>query len=81
VRAAFVAPRKMAKAVARNRVRRRVRERYRLHPRYADELWQRRLGGCDLIFLIAPAAMTATASALDEALEQLLRRAQDQQRQ
>ena len=68
VRAAFVVPRKQGKAVARNRTRRRLRERYRLHPR-RDEL-----SGCDLIFLSTPATHAATSAELDGALEEVLRR-------
>ena len=68
VRAAFVVPKKQGKAVARNRTRRRLRERYRLHPR-RDEL-----SGCDLIFLSTPATHAATSSQLDDALDEVLRR-------
>lgn len=68
VRAAFVVPKKQAKASGRNRARRRLRERYRLHPR-RDEL-----RGCDLIFLATPATHTATAPELDDALDEVLRR-------
>jgi len=68
VRAAFVVPKKQAKAAARNRTRRRLRERYRLHPR-RDEL-----RGCDLIFLATPATHAATSAELDAALDEVLRR-------
>ena len=68
VRAAFVVPKKQAKAAGRNRTRRRLRERYRLHPR-RDEL-----SGCDLIFMATPATHAATASELDGALDEVLRR-------
>ena len=67
-RAAFVVPKKQANAAGRNRARRRLRERYRLHAR-RDEL-----RGCDLIFLATPATQAATATALDEALDEVLRR-------
>ena len=68
VRAAFGVPKKQANAAGRNRVRRRLRERYRLHAR-RDEL-----SGCDLIFLTTPATQAATAAQLDEALDEVLRR-------
>ena len=68
VRAAFVVPKKQGKAVARNRTRRRLRERYRLHPRRDD------LSACDLIFLSTPATHAATASQLDAALDEVTRR-------
>ena len=68
VRAAFVVPRKQAKAVGRNRTRRRLRERYRLHARRDD------LTGCDLIFLTTPATQAATSGELDAALDEVLRR-------
>ena len=67
-RAAFVVPKKQAQAVARNRTRRRLRERYRLHPRRDD------LTGCDLIFLATPATPAATLAELDAALSEVLRR-------
>ena len=67
-RAAFVVPKKQAKAAGRNRTRRRVRERYRLHAR-RDEL-----SGCDLIFLSTPATHAATSSQLDEAIDEVMRR-------
>ena len=68
VRAAFVVPKKQAKAVGRNRTRRRLRERYRLHPRRDD------LSGCDLIFLSTPATHGASIEELDNALDEVLRR-------
>lgn len=68
VRAAFGVPKKQANAVGRNRARRRLRERYRLHARRND------LMGCDLIFLTTPATHTATADELDAALDEVLRR-------
>lgn len=68
VRAAFGVPKKQAKAVGRNRARRRLRESYRLHARRND------LIGCDLIFLTTPATHTATAAELDAALDEILRR-------
>ena len=67
-RAAFVVPKKQAKANGRNRTRRRLRERYRLHARRDDLL------GCDLIFLTTPATHTATATELDGAIDEVVRR-------
>jgi ribonuclease P protein component len=72
-RAAFVVPKKTGKATLRNRLRRRVRERYRLHPLRAQ--FQDALGECDLIFMTAPPAQTAGVRELDDAIAQLLRRA------
>lgn len=73
VRAAFVVPKKLAKATERNRLRRQIRECYRCHP--ARLQWQKQLEGCDLIFVATPAALTADALQLNDALAQLLRRA------
>ncbi len=70
VRAAFVVPKKQGKAHDRNRTKRRLRERFRLHPR-RDEA---RLRGCDLIFLTTPATSNATTLELDAALDEVLRR-------
>ena len=70
VRAAFVVPKKQGKAHDRNRTKRRLRERFRLHPRRDEP----RLRGCDLIFLTTPASASATTSELDAALEEALRR-------
>ena len=73
VRAAFVVPKKQAKAAKRNRLRRRMRECYRQH----TVLLQLKdiLQGCDLIFIAAPAAHEATFEELNAAFPQLLRRA------
>jgi len=73
VRAAFVAPKKIGGAVVRNRVRRRVRERYRLLAQRASP--PAPANGCDLIFIMAPAAVAAGTAELDAALNQLLERA------
>ena len=73
IRVAFVVPKKMGKAVRRNRLRRRVREQYRLHSLRAE--LRSTLRGCDLIFVMAPLALTAEPAQLVEALSQLLRRA------
>ena len=69
-RAAFVVPKKQGKAVARNRTRRRLRERYRLHPRRDAPA----LVGCDLIFLSTPATHGASNDEIDAALDEVLRR-------
>ena len=83
VRAAFVAPKKLGKAAERNRLRRRLRERYRLLIERRDDQAQREANdreaslpiGCDLIFLISAAAGQALAGELDAALGQLMKRA------
>lgn len=72
-RAAFVVPKRLGKAVQRNRLRRRVRERYRLLS--LEEPWEERLSGCALLFFIQGKSEAATPSQLDEALRQLLKRA------
>ena len=69
VRAAFVVPKKQGKATARNLVRRRLRERFRMHP--LGQL----LEGCDLIFLALPATHNASIAQLDEAIGEVLNRA------
>ena len=69
-RAACVVAKKIGKAIVRNRLRRRVREIYRLHPSRA-KLQAR---GFDLIFLMSPSALTAPADELQRALDDLLRR-------
>lgn len=73
VRAAFVVPKKQAKAVKRNGLRRRMRECYRQHPALSQQ--QAALQGCDLIFVATPLAHSASWDELNEALAQLLRRA------
>lgn len=70
-RAAFVVAKKLGKATVRNRVRRRIRECYRLQGLRTEP----RLAGFDLIFMATAAALTADTVQLDEALAQLLRRA------
>lgn len=70
-RAAFVVAKKLGKATVRNRVRRRIRECYRLQGWHAEP----RLAGFDLIFMATAAALTADRAQLDAALAQLLRRA------
>lgn len=72
-RAAFVVPKKQAKAVKRNRLRRRMRECYRRHPALAQ--WKSALKDCDLIFVATLAAHEATFEELNAAFAQLLRRA------
>ncbi len=70
-RAAFVVPKKQAKkATQRNYIRRRLRERYRLHPLRNIE----GLAGCDLIFLATPQTQSATIEELDGALQEVLKR-------
>ncbi|HEX8463065.1 MAG TPA: membrane protein insertion efficiency factor YidD [Abditibacterium sp.] len=72
VRAAFVVPKKQAKrATQRNLLRRRLRERFRLHPARQNSS----LLGCDLIFLTTPQTADATMAELDAALDDVLRRA------
>jgi putative membrane protein insertion efficiency factor/ribonuclease P protein component len=72
IRAAFVVPKKQAKkASRRNLIRRRLRERYRLHP--AQSLLG--LQGCDLIFMATPQTADASTAELDAALEEVMRRA------
>ncbi len=68
VRAAFAVPKKQANAAGRNRIRRRLRERYRLHARRHE------LTGCDLIFLTTPDTQTATIAQLDRALDEVTQR-------
>ncbi len=70
MRAAFVVPKKQGKAHDRNHVKRRLRERFRLHPR-RDEA---NLRGCDLIFLTTPETSAASIAELDAALDDVLRR-------
>jgi ribonuclease P protein component len=71
VGAAFIVGKKQGGAATRNRVRRRVREMYRLHALRGDE----RLRGCDLIFAVTAAGVEATPAAVHEALDSLLSRA------
>jgi ribonuclease P protein component len=71
VRAAFVAGKKLGKAVVRNGLRRRVREIYRLS-RWRSEPTLR---GCDLVFMMSPAALAASREELQQALDDLLERA------
>ena len=77
VRAAFVVPKKQAKAARRNLVRRRMRDCYRQHPALSQRQndLQKALQGCDLIFVATPAAHNASWEQLNEAFAQLLRRA------
>lgn len=70
VRAAFVVPKKQGKAHDRNRTKRRLRERFRLHPRREEA----GLRGCDLVFLTTPETHAATMEQLDGALDEVLKR-------
>lgn len=78
VRVAFAVPKKLGKAAWRNRVRRKVRERYRIlslkSPEKSD-LHQSELRHCDLLFFVNAPCENASASEIDEALAQLLKRA------
>jgi ribonuclease P protein component len=75
-RAAFVVPKKLGKATMRNRVRRKVRERYRLWRQKAnDNLQKNNLQNCDLLFFINASSENATITEIDDALMQLLKRA------
>ena len=71
VKAAFVVSRKLGKATVRNRARRRVREIYRLSALRHDAA----LCHADLLFFISAQGVDADNRDLQEALEQLLRRA------
>lgn len=72
-RAAFVAPKKLGKAVVRNRLRRCVRERYRLLQ--SDLSAECSAASCDLVFIIGAAAQGASTLELESALRELLKRA------
>ena len=76
-RAAFVVPKKLGKATWRNRVRRRVRERYRILSSGAhwNKESQEKLHNCDLIFFINARSEEAPAAHIDDAIAQLIRRA------
>ena len=77
LRAAFVAPRKLGNATVRNRMRRRLRECYRLLP---SEYFEN-LSGCDIVVILGTAAQGAkgegskTEAVLGGALRELLKRA------
>lgn len=71
-RAAFVVPKKVAKlSTQRNRIRRRLRERYRLNSTKNEGI----LVGCDLIFLATPQTREASVAELDAAISEVLKRA------
>jgi len=69
-RAAFVVAKKLAKASGRNRLRRQMREAYRLNARRHDP----RLRALDLIFLAAPTALDVSPHELRDAMNGLLER-------
>lgn len=70
-RAAFVVPKKQGKATYRNRVRRRLRECYRLHPARSSPA----LEGLDLLFFATPQTAEATHQELVLAMGEVLERA------
>ena len=70
-RAAFVVAKKLGRATVRNRVRRRMREAYRLSAWRGNAT----LRGLDLIFLAKPPALEARHSDLCAAMDELLERA------
>lgn len=72
VRAAFVAPKKLGKATLRNRLRRRVRERYRL---LMQAEYSQKLAEYDLVWIIRSAVEKVGCEELEDALKELLRRA------
>jgi len=74
-RAAFVVAKRLGPATLRNRVRRRLRERYRISAARYDAGGQEKLAGCDLIFMATAAATSADAAQIDAAVAQLLGRA------
>ncbi|HEX8835261.1 MAG TPA: ribonuclease P protein component [Abditibacteriaceae bacterium] len=70
VRAAFAVSKKLGKATVRNRVRRRVREIYRLSSWRSDS----RLGGYDLIFFANASTIAASNEEIRAALDEILAR-------
>lgn len=74
LRAAFVVPKKLGKAVWRNRTRRRMREAFRLG-RERLQVLAGRAGSCDCIFLAQARAHDAGFEALQSSIESLLSRA------
>jgi len=69
VRAAFVVSHKIARGVARNKLRRRLREAFRL-------LLPRIAGSADIAIITRPAAATSSYWELRDALEKLLTEAE-----
>ena len=76
-RAAFVAPKKLGNAVARNAIRRRVRERYRIlrGQLIKSHRWDEALENCDLVFFATSQCAAASQEQIDESLSLLLKRA------
>ena len=77
VRAAFVVPKKLGKAVWRNRARRRMREAFRCQ-REDLQVLAARAGACDCIFLAQAAAHDAEFEALQRSVKSLLARAAEE---
>ena len=83
LRAAFVVPKKLGKAVWRNRARRRLQEAFRLQREALQPLAVQALGGasgCDCIFIAGPAAHGAEFEELQSSIRLLLSRASQERR-
>lgn len=78
VRAAFVVPKKVGKATLRNRLKRQVREQYRLLLQGESTQVAKRtqaLKNCDLIWMIGGADQAASREEIEGGLRELIRRA------